>query len=361
MADQDKEEKTEEATPRRRQEARDEGQVAMSTELIAAGMLIGIAISMLLGGRVLADVTAGQTRSSLETFGALGRMELSLPDSAAILRETIQRMVPALAVVVLPVVALGAALGYFQVGFHLAHKAVRINPSKINPLGFNKVFNMKNAVKTGLAALKIAAVILAMGAVCFFELPTLATLAGMDIELVMGGASGVLLKALAAGVLVILFLSILDVWYQRYQHEKDLRMTKKEVKDEHKNSEGDPQVKARIRRVQRELATRRMMEDVPEATVVVTNPTHFAVALRYDRSVADSTPVVVAKGVDAVALRIREVARLHGVPHYEDRPLARALHARVEIGQAIPEELFQAVAKVLAYVYRLEGRVTPSV
>ena len=171
-----------------------------------------------------------------------------------------------------------------------------------------------------------------------------------------GGAAEVLLKAVAAGVLVILFLSIIDLNYQRYQHEKDLRMTKKEVKDEHKNTEGDPHVKARIRKVQRELATRRMMEDVPDATVVVTNPTHFAVALRYDRSETEAAPRVVAKGVDEVALRIREVARSAGVPAYEDRLLARALHARVDIGDVIPEELFQAVAKVLAYVYRQEGK-----
>lgn len=356
MADSDKEDKTEDATPRKRQEARDEGNVAMSTELIAAGMLVGIAISALMGGQVLAEATAGQVRSSFESFGHLGRLDLALADTASILRDSIGRMLTPLAAVMLPVVLLGAALGYFQVGFHVAYKAVRINPGKLNPMsGFSKLFNMKNTMKTFLAALKILMVVLAMGFVAWSEVPTLAGLAGMDIQLVMKGAGTVILKAVAAGVLVILLLSIIDLYYQRYQHDKDLRMTKKEVKDEHKNSEGDPHVKARIRKVQRELATQRMMEDVPDATVVVTNPTHFAVALRYDRTIENASPVVVAKGVDAVALRIREVARTAGVPQYEDRLLARALHAQVEIGDAIPEELFQAVAKVLAYVYRLQG------
>lgn len=355
MAGADKEEKTEEATPRRRSEARDEGNVALSTELIAAGMLVAIAIAMLLGGRALAEATAGAVVSSFETSGQLARMDLETDNAAALLRETIERLAPSLAIVVLPVVLFGALLGYFQVGLHFAQKAVRINPGKINPAKFSKILSMKNTVKTGLAALKISLVVTAMGAVCWFELPTLSGLAGMDLSYVMKGGGQVLLKAVAAGVLVILALSILDLLYQRFQHEKDLRMSKQEVKDEHKNTEGDPQVKARIRQVQREMAMSRMMDDVPDATVVITNPTHYAVALRYERGVEDAAPIVVAKGVDAMALRIREVARVNGVPRYEDRPLARALHAQVEIGETIPEDLFQAVARVLAYVYRLQG------
>jgi flagellar biosynthesis protein FlhB len=166
---------------------------------------------------------------------------------------------------------------------------------------------------------------------------------------------------------VVLLLSILDFAFQRFQHERDLRMSAREVREELKSTEGDPRVRARIRAVQREMAARRMMEAVKKASVVVTNPTHYAVALRYERdTVGDggdgksgapraSAPVVVGKGADLVALRIRKVAAESGVPLYEDPPLARTLYAKVEIGSEIPLELYEAVARVLAYVYRVQG------
>ena len=156
---------------------------------------------------------------------------------------------------------------------------------------------------------------------------------------------------------MILALSLIDLVYQRFQHAKDLKMSKKEVRDEQKNSEGDPQVKARIRQVQREMAMNRMMADVPDATVVVTNPTHYAVALQYSRR-RGRAPRVVAKGMDHLALRIRDLARESEVAVIEDPPLARALHRACEIGEHVPEELFEAVARLLAYVYRMEGRAT---
>src|SRR5262249_53520444 len=160
----------------------------------------------------------------------------------------------------------------------------------------------------------------------------------------------------AAAMGVILALALLDTLFQRLQHERDLRMTRAEVKEEHRLTEGDPHVRARIRAVQRELATRRMMADVPKATVVVTNPTHYAVALRSERQLAAGragAPVVVAKGVDHLAQRIRSVALESGVPCHEDVPLARTLYARVKLGQEVPAELYAAVAAVLATVYRL--------
>jgi flagellar biosynthesis protein FlhB len=161
-------------------------------------------------------------------------------------------------------------------------------------------------------------------------------------------------RAAVAGVIVITLLALFDLWFQRAQHAKEMKMSKKELRDEHKSSEGDPMVKARIRQVQREVASQRMMEEVPNATVVVTNPTHFAVALRYT-SEEGGAPRVVAKGVDEIARKIKDVAREAGVLVYEDPPLARALHRGCQIGDEVPEELFQAVAGVLAYVYRVQG------
>ena len=158
-----------------------------------------------------------------------------------------------------------------------------------------------------------------------------------------------------AAVLTVVALAVIDLVYQRFQHKQDMRMTRKEVRDEQKNTDGDPQVKARIRRVQREMASRRMMQDVPDATVVITNPEHYAVALQYSEG-GGSAPRVVAKGVDEVAQRIKAVAREHGVFLFENPPLARALHRQAEIGDPIPEGLYQAVANVLAYVFRVQGR-----
>jgi flagellar biosynthetic protein FlhB len=165
----------------------------------------------------------------------------------------------------------------------------------------------------------------------------------------------VLLRATLAGLIVLAVLAIFDVYFQRSQHTKDLRMTKKEVRDEARNTDGDPLVKSRIRQVQRELASRRMMQDVPNATVVVTNPTHVAVALRYDDA-RQNAPVVVAKGLDEVAQAIKALAGEHGVIVHVEPPLARALHRACEIGDPVPAELFEAVARVLAYVYRVQGR-----
>ena len=180
----------------------------------------------------------------------------------------------------------------------------------------------------------------------------------------MRAVGHVILKCSIGAMTVVLALSLVDLAYQRYQHEKDLKMSKQEVKDDMKSSEGDPHLKARIRAVQRELASQRMMQDVPKATVVVTNPTHYAVALLYERGGEDgvgaSTPRVVAKGVDHIAQRIKEVAREAHVVCFEDVPLARALHAQCEIGDEIPVDLFQAVASVLAYVYRVQGDKVPA-
>jgi len=166
----------------------------------------------------------------------------------------------------------------------------------------------------------------------------------------------VALRATGAALAVILALAVLDALFQRLQHERDLRMTRAEVKEEHRLTEGDPHVRARIRSIQRELAMRRMMSDVPKSTVVVTNPTHYAVALRYERQAGGRTsaPIVSAKGVDHLAQRIKAVAAEHGVRCHEDVALARALYARVRVGQEIPEELYGAVAAVIATVYRLE-------
>ena len=159
-----------------------------------------------------------------------------------------------------------------------------------------------------------------------------------------------------ASALALLILSVLDYTYQRYDHEKNIRMSKKDIKDEHKNIEGDPQIKAKIKEKQRQMSSARMMSEVPEADVVITNPTHYAIAVKYDEERSDA-PIVVAKGVDFVAQKIKEIAKANDVMQVENRPLARALYSDSELDQPINEEFYKAVAEILAYVYRLEKKM----
>ena len=159
-----------------------------------------------------------------------------------------------------------------------------------------------------------------------------------------------------AAIIILLLLSVLDYLYQRYDYEKNMRMSKQDIKDEYKNMEGDPLIKSKIKERQQQMATRRMMAEVPQADVVITNPTHYAIAIKYDENKADA-PLILAKGVDFTAQKIRETAKEHGVVIVEDKPLARSLYDAVEIGDVIPEQFFQAVAEILAYVYQLEKKV----
>jgi flagellar biosynthetic protein FlhB len=190
----------------------------------------------------------------------------------------------------------------------------------------------------------------------------IAALTSLEIGPALAGIGTITMHCVAGALVAILALAVIDFVYQRRQLTSDLRMTRHELREELRNTEGDPHIKARIRRVQREVARRRMMAEVPRATVVVTNPTHYAVAITYDRAAtADErrAPRVVAKGVDLIAERIKQIAREAGVVVYEEAPLARALYAQVEIGDEVPVELYQAVASVLAYVYGIQGKRTP--
>ena len=260
-----------------------------------------------------------------------------------------------------PLFVLSLLVAFGQVGFQIAPKAIEMEPSKIDPIkGIGRLFSMRSLVRTGLALLKLAAIGLAISLTAYGQLDELASIDGVDVGPALLVGNGLFVRSCVAALISILAIAVIDLAFQRWQHSKDLRMSKQEVKEEMKNVEGDPHVKGRIRQLQREMASRRMMHEVPDATVVVTNPTHYAVALKYDRDDADGfAPRVVAKGVDSVAQRIKELARENDVICFENVPLARALHAQCEIGDFIPEDLFEAVASVLAYVYRVQNDRVP--
>ena len=356
----DKQDKTETATPKRRDDAREQGQVAMSQDAVAAAALVGGAIVLMLGGHLLAVHAGRMIESACLGLGVRGVEHFSVPQWTQLIAGSAEPVLLPVVVLVLPLLVVVLASSYVQVGLQITPKAVAWNPSKLNPIkGWSKVFSSRGAVRTATSFTKTLIVTGVTAWMAWRDVPAISGLAGAELGPVLVAIGKVFTHCALAALIAIVAVAMFDYFYQRWQHERDLRMSKKDVREEAKATDGDPQVKARIRSIQREMARRRMMSDVPKATVVITNPTHYAVALRYDRNADEASgraPVVVAQGADDVAQRIKDVARTAGVPLHEDVALARALHAQVEIGQEIPAGLFQAVAGVLAYVFRLNER-----
>lgn len=355
--DDDPDSKTEDATPRRLQEAREKGQVAFSSELLAATVLAGWLGAFLFLGGAMFRALAGSLRATMETASVRGREELDAQAVAALLRGFAgETFTPAL-VLILASCVVAALIGYGQVGLTIATKALEVDPSKLDPnKGVKKLFGARALLRTGLSLVKTTVIVGVTATMAWLQLEEITSVVAMEVGPALAALGHIVLRCLVAALLAIAVIGVFDWFMQRREFDKELRMSKKEIKEEARQSDGDPHVKGRIRRVQREMAQRRMMAEVPKATVVITNPTHYAVALFYDRDApADrrGAPRVVAKGVDHVAQRIKELARESGVVVYESAPLARALHARCEIGDAAPVDLYEAVAQVLAYVFEV--------
>ncbi len=352
----DGEEKSFPATPKRRADARKRGQVARSAEFGAAATLLAVvsALHVLLPGAggtgFLRDVQSAfrfNPHASEFTFETVHQWQVTgLLWSGRIL---------------LPVAGLALTLalvsGIGQVGFAVTPEALSPKWERLNPAaGFKRLVSLRGTVEAVKGLLKMGLV----AGICWSalrngvqsgELLALMRAPLTETVAVVGG----LLWTIGLRVsVVLLILAVADYAYQKYDFEKSLKMSLSEIKQENKQSDGDPQIKARVRRLQREMSKKRMMADVPTADVVVTNPTHFAVALKYERG--SPAPKVVAKGQDELAAVIRETAREHKVPLVENKPLARTLYATVDVGRDIPPDLFEAVAQVLAFVYRTHGR-----
>lgn len=348
------EEKTEAPTPRRRRDAREEGQVARSVELNSALVLISALLMLKFSGPSLVSHLKGVAADCLGQFPqrdlTLGGVHSNL---VRLLLETGMALAPLL-VGIMVVAFAGSAL---QVGLVFSGKALQFKAERLNPItGIVRMFSVRSAVEL----LKSIAKVLIVGYIVFSFLRDRYS----DIESLVGGdylascsiIGGLTWSLLLRAAMCLFVIAGLDYMFQRSQLEKQLRMTKQEVKEDYKRTEGDPLVKSRIRQKQREISKQRMMLEVPRADVVITNPTHYAVALRYDAEVGPA-PVVLAKGRNLIAQRIKEIAAEANVPIVENVQLARALYASVEIGQEIPAELYQAVAEILAYVYRLSNRL----
>lgn len=342
--------RTEAATPKRRSEARRRGNVARSQDLSSGvSLLVGVLVGALTLPRTLPSFTDYLSR----TLGSLGE----IASDPAGFQATFAHGALTGAAMIIPMVAAGAASGIVatvtQTGGLLTLKPLEPQIDRLNPLrGLQRLFSLRSVVETVKSVAKIAVVVLVAVGAIRSALPTLAGAAGQApgpiLTLLGATAYGVLIR----GAFVLLALGVLDYFYQRFEWERGLRMTKEEVRQDLRESEGDPMIRARQRGRQRELARRRMMDDVPRATVVVTNPTSIAVALRYIPSKM-AAPTVVAKGSRLVAERIRAIAARHGVPIVENRPLAQALLRTVPLGRQIPPALYHAIAEVLAAIYRV--------
>jgi flagellar biosynthetic protein FlhB len=346
-------EKTEKATPRKRSEARKKGQVARSQEIASAFILLFVFIALyFLAGYYLTHLQ----RVFSVTFQEYMLLDLSIPQLKLMAVQLMNELVMLLVPVFLIAVVVGIFANFAQFGLLFTGYPLQPKLSKLNPInGIKHIFSLRSVVNFAKSILKFIIIGIIVAVTIWNDKDRIINLAKVPVGDIFAYAAKMtwLLGILVAVALII--LAILDYFYQKYEHEKSLRMSKQEVKDEHKKVEGDPLIKSRIREKQRSLALQRMMQALPKADVVITNPTHYAVALQYDQNEMDA-PKVIAKGKDYVALKIREKAEELGIVIMENRPLARALYDKVEIGQMIPPELFQAVAEVLAYVYRLKRR-----
>lgn len=342
----DSAEKTETATPKRRSEARKKGQVTKSQDLsqvstLLAGIIIINVLSRVLYNKVYVDFHNHFSNLSIKSF------------TLEIFTEQMLKFSSLFFLIVAPILStiliVGLLTNYLQVGFLFSLEPIKPSFEKINPLkGLKQLFSMKKFVELIKTILKIMVISYYVYWTInskldeYLKLPYTGLLIGFIY--VLNTVYGVIVRIATA----LFVIGILDYIYQKIEFEKSIKMSKQEIKDEYKQTEGDPQIKGKIKQIQREMLKKKMIEDVPKATVVITNPTHFSIALKYERGMG--APEVVAKGADNMAMRIREIAKENKIPLMENKPLVRAMYPMVEVGDEIPEEFYQAIAEILAII-----------
>jgi flagellar biosynthetic protein FlhB len=354
VPEQPAQEKTERPTPRRRQEARKEGKVAKSQELSSVIILLFGIGSMYF---VLPSTVAHIREFATWLIANAPEHIVTTANFTLYFKEAFFTFAAAVGPIILILVIIGLVANFLQVGLVFSAKPLEPKLEKLDPIkGFGKLFSGQALFGLFRDVLKLSLI----GVVGYYavtaELKDTGMLPDMSAPQILGFIGSAMFRVAIKCSLCLIILAVLDYAFQKWQYEKQLRMTKQEVKDEMKNTEGNPQIKSRIRQVQRESAHRRMMGSVPKADVVVTNPVHLAVALKYDADTMEA-PTVLAKGQRLIAEKIKEIARENDIPIVENKPLARALFKACDIGMQIPASLFRSVAEVLAYVYKLKGRV----
>lgn len=353
-------EKTEPATAKKLSDARKEGQVAKSRE-IANGMGI---LALFLVLKIWVGTMGTQFLNVFPAIynkipGVVTFWDGHMPEND--IKVTFIEMILQCLLIMAPILLIGFVIAFVsdvvQVGWKPTGKPMQPKLSKLNPLsGFKRIFSVNSLVEL----IKSIAKILLIAYICYSYLKDKWSVIFSLYDMPLMQALGLLAETVTdLGIriaVVYMILALADFAYQKFKFKQDMRMTKQEIKEEYKQQEGDPQIKGKIRQRMQEASRRRMMQNLPQADVVITNPTHYAVAIKYDPEVADA-PIVIAKGEDYLAAKIKEVAKEHKIEIVENKPLARMLYANVDVGQVVPPELYQAVAEVLAFVYHLQGKV----
>ena len=357
MSEESSSERTEEPTARRLEKAREEGQIARSVELNTAVLLVTATMFFTFSGQWMFDKLG-------QLFVYQLQFDRKVMDKAELLPAIFAQSVLDGYVIIFPIMITLAVLAVLSTGltggFIFSAKLLMPNFGKLNPMsGLARIFGIKALIELGKSILKFSIVTVILFLTVMHNMEALLNLNRMDLNVAVKQAGSMIIDACFWMSMGLVFIALLDVPLQIYQVNKKLKMTKQEVKDEMKDSEGRPEIKAQIRRRQREMANNKMMSKVKDADVVITNPQHFAVALQYDPT-SDGAPILIAKGADELARKIREIAKEEGVEIFEAPELARALYFTTKLETIIPEELYHAVAQVIAYVFSLNDAYSKS-
>lgn len=343
--------KTEEPTYKKLQDAKKKGQVPKSVDLNSAIILLFATIVLSLYGDL---IYSNGKNFIIQCFNFFKMDTLNTSNVRQVFIFMLKNSLIAIAPIVLTVMIMGIISNIAQSGFIVSKEGIEPKLERINPInGFKRIFTKRTIVELLKSILKIALISYVSYSFVKSNIFDILKTSDLNAKGIFPFIKNLVNSELVRLVIVMLFIGIGDYIFQKRQYKKEMRMTKQELKEEYKQMEGDPQIKSRIKQRQREMAMRRMMHEVPNATVVVTNPTHFAIALRYDKD-KDPAPMLVAKGADLVAMRIKDIAKENNVPIIENKNLARTLFARVDINEPIPVELYQAVAEIIAYIYSLK-------
>nr|WP_194947710.1 flagellar biosynthesis protein FlhB [Anoxybacillus flavithermus] len=347
-------EKTEKATPRKRQEVRKKGQVAKSADVTAAFLMLIVFLVLSFSSGMWRDAI---TRLFRQSFQHYFFMDVTIDSVQLIFVDLLQQLALLVGPIFLAAIAAALFANFVQVGFLFTTEPLQMKLSKLDPIqGFKRIFSLRALVELLKSILKVLFVGVVTFSILWMHIDDILSLSHKSVGAIAATLGRLTIQMGLVASVALLFLSLFDYLYQRYDFEKNIRMSKQDIKDEYKKTEGDPLIKSRIKQKQREMAMRRMMQEVPKADVVITNPTHFAVALKYDEQQADA-PIVVAKGADYMAQKIKDMAKKNDVMIVENRPLARALYDQTDVGMVIPEAFFKAVAEILAYVYKTKNKL----
>ncbi|HWL13464.1 MAG TPA: flagellar biosynthesis protein FlhB [Ureibacillus sp.] len=347
--------KTEKATPKKRQDARKKGQVVKSQDVSAAVVLLSLFLFLYAAGPMIIEGIFGFLHQAFEKNILIET--LNTETVMQIYTDSLKEM----AIILLPFMAIAMVAGvlanFMQFGFLFTTESLKLDLKKMDPIkGIKKIISVRAIVNLIKSLLKISFIGTVTTVIIWMNLEQVLSLSFQspwDTLSTVAKLTGMM--GIAASLTLVL-IALIDYIYEKYEYEKQLRMSKQDIKDEYKNAEGDPKIKSKIKQRQREMAMRRMMQEIPNADVVITNPTHYAIALKYDDENMEA-PQIVAKGTDFVAQKIKMIAKENDVVMVENRPLARAMYDQVEIGQQVPEEFFKAIAEILAYVYRIKRKI----